>query len=178
MTLHADAVRVLQAWQPPAPGQDRLRLRYLEHLDDRPDAMLRSCRPDHLTASALVMSYDRGRVLLTLHRRLRRWLQTGGHCEPTDRTLVGAATREAVEESGIAGLNADPEPVVLSLHEVPCGPVHPAHHLDVQFVAFAAQGARARISDESEDLRWFPTDALPTGADESVRTLVRLAASR
>lgn len=178
MSLHADAVQVLASWAPPDGAQESLRSRYLEHLGRHPDAMLRECRPDHLTASALVLSRDGGRVLLTLHRRLRRWLQTGGHCEPTDRTLAGAAAREAAEESGIATLRLDPVPVVLSRHEVPCGPVRPAHHLDVQFVAFAPDDATPRISDESADLRWFPTDALPDDADESVRRLVRLAASR
>lgn len=178
MSLHADAVGVLSSWAPPDAGQEELRRRYLGHLGRHPDAMLRSCRPDHLTASALVMSRDGGRVLLTLHRRLRRWLQTGGHCEPADRTLADAAAREAAEESGIETLQLDPVPVVLSRHEVPCGPVRPAHHLDVQFVAFAPAGATPRISDESADLRWFPVDALPDDADTSVRTLVRLAASR
>lgn len=178
MTLHADAVGVLSEWEPPDDEQELLRRQYLDHLDAHPDAMTRSCNPDHLTASALVMSVDRERVLLTLHRKLRRWLQTGGHCEPTDISLAGAAEREATEESGITGLRIDPAPVVLSRHEVPCGPVRPAHHLDVQYVAYAPPVARIRISDESEQLRWFPVDGLPPSADDSVRALVRLAARR
>ncbi len=178
MSLHADAVRVLEAWTPPGAEQDALRRTYLAHLSERPDAMERACHPDHLTASALVVDAAHERVLLTLHKRLGRWLQTGGHCEADDATLAEAALREATEESGIPGLDVDPTPVVLSRHEVPCGPLRPAHHLDVQYVAVAPEGAVEVISEESTDLRWFGIDALPDGVDESVRTLVSESARR
>ena len=89
MSLHADAVRVLTEWTAPggapeAPEQDRLRRDYLGHLAAHPDGMWRSCGTGHLTASALVVDPRRGRVLLTLHRKLRMWLQMGGHCEDGD----------------------------------------------------------------------------------------------
>ncbi|KHL08340.1 8-oxo-dGTP pyrophosphatase MutT (NUDIX family) [Mumia flava] len=177
MSLHADARALLARWSAPDGVQDALRARYVEHLDAHPDAMQRACHPDHLTASALVVSADASRVLLTLHRRLRRWLQTGGHCEPGDETLAAAALREATEESGIDGLRLDPEPVLLSLHEVPCGPVRPSHHLDVQFVAVAPASATPVISEESIDVAWFDAEALPE-TDASVRALVAAARAR
>ena len=178
MTLRADAQDVLSRWSPPDEQQRRLREAYLDHLADRPDAMSRDCHPDHLTASALIVSADHTRVLLTLHRRLKRWLQTGGHCESDDASLVEAAAREGREESGIPDLAVDPEPVLLSLHEVPCGPVRPAHHLDVQYVAVAPADAQAVISDESDDLAWFAVDDLPDGTDQSVRDLIAAARTR
>jgi 8-oxo-dGTP pyrophosphatase MutT (NUDIX family) len=173
VSLHADATDVLTRWLPPDPEQAALREHYLEHLATHPHGVWRECRPDHVTASALVLSADRRRVLLTLHRKLQRWLQLGGHCEPDDPALAAAARREAVEESGIAALRLDPVPVLLSRHEVPCGPVRPAHHLDVQYVARADVGAVAVRGSESEDLRWFGVDALPADTDASVRALVR-----
>jgi hypothetical protein len=69
-------------------------------------------------------------------------------------------------------------PVLLSRHQVPCGPLRPAHHLDVQYVAVAAPDARARCGEESDDVAWFAVDRLPADADESVRALVRHAAAR
>lgn len=134
--------------------------------------MTRDCRPDHLTSSVLIFSSDHAQVLLTLHKRAGIWLQTGGHCEPGDLTLAGTALREGQEESGIHQLWIDAVPVWLSRHEVPfCGPIRPAHHLDVQFVAVAPPGAQPVISDESDDLAWFAVDDLPDQTDASVREL-------
>jgi 8-oxo-dGTP pyrophosphatase MutT (NUDIX family) len=178
VSLHADAADVLTRWQPPDQAQEELRSHYLRHLQARPDGVWRECSPDHVTASAVLLSGDRSRVLLTLHGKLRRWLQLGGHCERGDATLAEAALRESVEESGIDGLRLDPTPVLLSRHEVPCGPVRPAHHLDVQYVAEVPAGAVPVASAESEQLRWFPVDALPADTDGSVRALVTHALAR
>ncbi|MEV6207516.1 NUDIX hydrolase [Kitasatospora sp. NPDC051914] len=180
--LHRDAVRVLGDWNPSDPAQDRLRTDYLDHLADRPDGMLRACTPAHITASAVVVDPSAGRVLLTLHPKVGRWLQMGGHCEPGDSTLADAALREATEESGIAGLallteGGLPVPVKLDRHRVRCaGKDAPENtHLDVQYVAVAPAGAQELISEESLDLRWFSWDELPELTDGSVRTLVGLA---
>jgi 8-oxo-dGTP pyrophosphatase MutT (NUDIX family) len=179
VTLRDDAHDVLSRWIAPDAEQERLRRVYVSHLDEHPDALSRECHPDHLTASALIVSADHTRVLLTLHRVIKRWLQTGGHCEPGDTSLAGAALREGREESGIDELVIDPVPVVLSLHEVPsCGPIRPSHHLDVQYVAVAPVEAQEVISDESDDLAWFAVDDLPDRTDQSVRDLIAAATRR
>jgi 8-oxo-dGTP pyrophosphatase MutT (NUDIX family) len=182
MTLHADAVRTLTAWNPSAelPEQRRLRAEYLEYLDDHPDGVWRSNRPAHITASALVVDQEARRVLLTLHPKVGRWLQLGGHCEPEDVSLGGAALREATEESGIEGLLIDAEPAKLDLHQVHCAGREqpPSRHLDVQYLAMAPAGAEPLISDESLDLKWFPWDAPPEPTDDSVRVLVAQARRR
>lgn len=176
--VHADAARVLSAWNPPSIEQCALRDAYLSHLAEHADAADRTCVAGHLTASALVVDRE-GRVLLTLHRRLGRWLQTGGHCEAGDETLAAAALREAREESGIDALRlVAPPPVLLDRHLVPCaGPESSVPHLDVQFVAIAPPGAVERRSEESHDLRWFSSDRLPPGTDRSVRALVKAASA-
>ncbi|QMU75237.1 NUDIX hydrolase [Streptacidiphilus sp. PB12-B1b] len=178
--LHRDALRALDSWAAPDDQQDLLRRDYLDHLREREDGVWRSCHPAHITASALVVDAARGRVLLTLHPKVGLWLQLGGHCEPQDATLAGAALREAVEESGITeglALAASAAPVKLDRHAVRCaGRDQPENtHLDVQYLATAPADAVARISDESLDLRWFGFDALPERTDGSVRDLVARA---
>ncbi|MFV0127914.1 NUDIX hydrolase [Streptomyces sp. HMX112] len=169
MSLHDDAVLVLKAYE----DQPELRRTYLDHLADHPDGMWKACGAGHLTASALVVDPERGRVLLTLHRKLGMWLQMGGHCEPGDATVAAAALREATEESGVPGLTLLPGgPVRLDRHAIPA----PCHwHLDVQYVALAPPDAVEAISDESLDLRWFGYDEVATVADESVVRLVEAA---
>jgi 8-oxo-dGTP pyrophosphatase MutT (NUDIX family) len=179
VTLHADALALLEGWRAPDAAQESLRERYVDHLRAHPDGVSRRCRPDHLTASTLVLSPDRSAVLLTLHAKARRWFQLGGHCEDADATLAGAALREATEESGLAGLDLDPVPVQLSEHPVPfCGgPGSDVHHLDVRFVAVAPDGAGHAVSEESLDVRWWPVDALPEPEPDLV-ALLALARAR
>ncbi len=164
MSLHSDALAVLRAWTPPSRAQGLLRERYRAHLEQHPDGMSRTCLPDHVTASTLVFSADGTQVLLTLHAKSGRWFQFGGHPEAHDQTLVAAALREALEESGLAAtdLTLGPEPVLLDEHAVPfCAPGAGVHHLDVMFRAVAREGARPRVSEESLDVAWWPVDALP-----------------
>ncbi|MFJ8685736.1 NUDIX hydrolase [Micromonospora wenchangensis] len=157
--LHADAVAVLTGWTPTGPAAADARDRTLDLLADGPAALTRHHLPGHLTASALILDAAGERVLLCLHGKLRRWVQLGGHCEPGDVTLAGAALREATEESGIPGLVIDPVPIDVDIHPVRCQ--GGSLHHDVRFAVFAPPGAVEQVSDESEALGWFPTDRLP-----------------
>lgn len=173
MTLHDEAVATLGAWRGEDVRQEGLRRLFLRHLTVHPDGTSRSGRPDHLTASAVVLDTTGERVLLTLHRTCGLWLQMGGHCETGDQSLRAAACREALEESGIDGLEVSLLPLRLDRHQATCGA---AHHLDVQFLALAPVGAVEVISEESLDLAWFPVRSLPEPTDAALRTLVARAA--
>jgi 8-oxo-dGTP pyrophosphatase MutT (NUDIX family) len=172
MSLRESAIALLRDWQAPNRGQDSLRHAVLAFLDARDDACLRECVPGHVTASALVLDHSGGQVLLTLHPRLGRWVQLGGHCEDDDGDIVAAALREATEESGVDGLRIEPDLVAIHVHALTCSLGVPTRHLDLQFLAHAPAGAQIAVSDESVDLRWWPTDGLPASSDEALAYLV------
>ncbi|MEU9630841.1 NUDIX hydrolase [Streptomyces luteogriseus] len=172
MSLYDDAVLVLKGYE----DQTELRQAYLDHLAEHPDGLWKACHAGHITASALVIDPEGGRVLLTLHKKLRMWLQMGGHCEPGDASLADAALREATEESGVPGLSLLPGgPVRLDRHPIP----PPCHcHFDVQYAVVTPPDAVHAISDESLDVRWFGYDEVEKVADESVVRLLESARAR
>ena len=156
--MHApDALAALRA---ATPGADRDAFSdfVTAHGDD---ALWREGGPEHLTASCFVLSPDLSHVLLCLHRKGRFWVQFGGHLEHGDVSLADAARREAREESGVHDLDLATTRIVdLDRHDLHGG-FACAAHWDVGFVAIAQPDVATSASDESDDVRWFPVDALP-----------------
>ncbi|MBM0277000.1 NUDIX hydrolase [Micromonospora tarensis] len=116
----------------------------------------------HVTVGALVV---RGgvEVLLVEHLAYGILLQPGGHLEPTDATLIGAAARELVEETGVDPsllLPASPLPVYVEYGRVPARPTkdEPAHfHLDFGYSFLTAQADVGRIQkSEVRGAAWYP----------------------
>jgi 8-oxo-dGTP pyrophosphatase MutT (NUDIX family) len=178
LSLPGDAVRLLTGWTAPDAEQERLRQSYLDHLGTHDDGMWRSCVPSHLTASALVLDPTGERVLLAFHGKGKFWAQFGGHCEPGDATVADAALREAVEESGVPGLRLVGEaPVNLDRHALSSAFGSCGEHLDVQFAAVAPAGAVPVVSAESDEVRWFPYDALPPGTVDLEQLVARARAA-
>lgn len=175
MTLRDSVIATLEDWPAPDADQDALRHAVLAFVLARADACERACVAGHVTASVAVLDSTGTRVLLTLHPRLSRWVQLGGHCEAHDADIVAAAHREGAEESGIGGLILSGDLVAVHVHPVTCSLGVPTRHLDLQFVGRAPAGAAIAVSEESLDLRWWPVDALPPDADAATTRLVRRA---
>ncbi|HXE71618.1 MAG TPA: NUDIX hydrolase [Candidatus Nitrosotenuis sp.] len=157
----------LLGWRDPCPAsQKTLLARFRTFVQGTPGCLLR-CQPEgHVTASALVASEDLEQVLLTLHRRLGKWIQLGGHAD--GEPLPQAAWREAHEESGLPDLRflpyeeacgldpAPPLPFDLDIHEIPARPGEPGHlHYDVRFVMVTSLPGQIRPSAESRRLAWL-----------------------
>lgn len=178
MSLHARATAELRAWAPADSKQRSLRDAFLAHLAAHADGVWRTSAPAHITASAVILEPSRRLLLLVLHRKVRRWLQPGGHCEPDDSTLGAAALREATEESGIAGLRLEPGILHVDRHPAPCNPGVVEEHLDVRYLVIAPPGSEPVVSEESLDVRWFGWDELPDDLEPTILAMLRAGRQR
>ncbi|PHX75508.1 MAG: NUDIX hydrolase [Actinobacteria bacterium] len=172
MSLRINALDTLSTFNDGELGQLDLRQRYLRHIEVNEDGFEKKCVSAHITVSALVLDHTHRKVLLTLHPKVGRWLQLGGHCEVSDASLAAAALREAREESGLEVFDFLIDgPVQLDAHTINCGGDGLVTHLDVQFVLVAHENQEIAISNESLDLKWFDSNDLPQDCDFA---LVRL----
>ncbi|MDG4756180.1 MULTISPECIES: NUDIX hydrolase [Micromonospora] len=116
----------------------------------------------HVTVGALLVR-NGADVLLVDHRAYGIPLQPGGHVEPTDSTLISAAVRELVEETGVDSgslVLASPIPVYVEYGRVPARPAkdEPEHfHLDFGY-SFVTTRADVGCIQESEvrGAAWYP----------------------
>ncbi|WP_296705180.1 NUDIX hydrolase [Algoriphagus sp.] len=133
---------------------------FLELTDD-PLAYKRERIEGHFTASAWIVNKRRTHTLLTLHRKLGRWLQLGGHADG-DENLIDVAMKEAREESGLKSLVlVDSTIFDLDKHIIPERPHVPEHfHYDVRYILEADINEPLQISDESISLAWITFDSV------------------
>lgn len=131
-------------------------------LDTEADVTSRKTFTGHVTCSALVVDPP-GRVLHIRHNALNTWLRPGGHLEPEDTTLVGAAAREVAEETGIAAevlTLVDEVPIDIDVHPIPANPDkgEPEHqHFDVRYAFTTAAAHTVRLqAEEVHDFAWLP----------------------
>src|ERR1022692_5102501 len=100
------------------------------------DPWLRSL-PLHVTASALIVHPESGRMLLRWHQRQQAWIQVGGHADPGESDPLAIALREASEETGLTDLVPWPDGQIRHVVNVcvAASSREPAHeHADVRFV--------------------------------------------
>jgi 8-oxo-dGTP pyrophosphatase MutT (NUDIX family) len=144
------------------PDEKALLAEPLQRLTEGNNFASRRSFPMHVTVGVLL---TRGgtEVLLVGHRAYGIMLQPGGHLEPTDTTLIGAAVRELVEETGIdadAVVAISQAPVYVEYGWVPARPLkdEPEHfHLDIGY-AFATVAGDVGTIQESEvtSAMWYP----------------------
>ncbi|WP_030157479.1 NUDIX hydrolase, partial [Glycomyces sp. NRRL B-16210] len=130
---------------------------------DGPDGFDRKTMSGHVTASAIVVNGS-GEVLLIHHRTIGRWFQPGGHLEPDDESLPAAAMREAVEETGIEGLElVESVPIHVDVHPIPANPRkgEGAHrHFDVRYLFRSTSDDLDPRIEEVHAAQWRPATDL------------------
>jgi 8-oxo-dGTP pyrophosphatase MutT (NUDIX family) len=186
----AQALQSLQAYlaqRYPAEGE---RLQALaQQLSEDADPFSRSNMRGHITTSALVLDLDAQRVLLIHHKTFERWLQPGGHFEPSEGSadpLLASALREVVEETGVGRLRPHPQwldpatglalPFDIDSHAIPANPrkQEGAHwHHDYAYLLLA--DSRAAVPSpqlaEVHAAAWLPLAQLATLPDARMRLL-------
>ncbi|MEE9414801.1 MAG: NUDIX hydrolase [Acidimicrobiales bacterium] len=145
--------------------------RTVDLLASHDSALVRSCRPGHLTGSALVVDSVGERVLLLFHSKLQKWLQPGGHADG-DANLAAVALREATEETGIWGLRVVVPAIDLDIHRVD-PPAEDSHeHHDLRFLVIAPPNAIVDANHESQGSQWVTAEELAKiDVDEGTRRL-------
>lgn len=130
--------------------------------------------PGHFTASSYVLSPDSTQILLIYHSKLHRWLQPGGHFEPTDGDVVAAALREVREETGLVDLELLAAPLDLDVHAIPARKADPQHlHFDVRLL-FRAATRNVMAGDDASACQWVALSQVGTvESDDSVLRAVR-----
>ncbi|MDF2159041.1 NUDIX hydrolase [Algoriphagus sp. CAU 1675] len=130
-------------------------------LTEDPLAYKRERLAGHFTASTWIVNAERTHTLLTLHRKLGRWLQLGGHADG-EENLIEVALKEAREESGLSKLKLVESTIFdLDKHIIPERPHVPEHfHYDVRFLIEADINEPLQMSDESISLAWIAFDSV------------------
>lgn len=145
----------------------------MEFVASTPEALERSSRGGHVTASAWVVDRAARRAVLVFHPKLHRWLQPGGHLEVGETTLEGSL-REGEEETGLSLRLSEPEIFDLDRHLIPARGDEPAHwHYDVRHVLEASSDASPRAESGGGEAKWVAWDEISAYTEaRSVRRLV------
>jgi 8-oxo-dGTP pyrophosphatase MutT (NUDIX family) len=148
--------------------------RLIAFVESTPMCAERSNIYGHLTGSAWVVNSDRSKALLLHHRKLNRWMQTGGHADG-EFDLLSVALREAHEESGLARIEPVSREVFdVDIHEIPPYKDLPAHyHFDVRFLLQGDEDEPIVHNEESNGVAWIPLKEITSYTEEE--SVMRMA---
>jgi 8-oxo-dGTP pyrophosphatase MutT (NUDIX family) len=186
MALQHDLIEELRVYHPADDAERAHHLAVIDLLGGGTPVFQRDhFQPGHITASCFIVDVEGSRLLLHRHRRLGKWLQMGGHCEPSETPAV-AALREGREESGLPDLELVVEDIFdVDVHEIPAAKGEPDHHhFDLRYLArTSAPHAITMQEAESEELMWVPLDEAiarmgEDGSTRAIRKIERLVKKR
>jgi 8-oxo-dGTP pyrophosphatase MutT (NUDIX family) len=155
---------------PATPREADARQRILRELTTLHRPFDESGGPVHVTGSGVIVG-RRGTVL-HLHRRLRLWVQPGGHLDPGEGP-DDAALRESEEETGLALTHppAGPRLIHLDVHLAAKGHTH----LDFRYLLLGPDTDPAPPPGESPEARWYSWEEALSVADAALVDALHVA---
>jgi len=109
----------------------------------------------HVTASAFILSHDLSKLLLIYHKKLKIWIQPGGHVEEGEE-VFNAALREVQEETGLKDFSSYlplEKPIFdLDVHHIPSK--NPHFHYDVRYLFKLESPSNFLKSPENIEMKW------------------------
>lgn len=158
MLLPASRERIsetLQSYRSRGQRDAEVRDATMEFLRTAQDPFGSQPSSDHFTGSAFVLNRSRTHVRLTKHKKLRQWLQLGGHCDGVANPRF-IALREAYEESGLSHIELPTEEIFdLDIQLIPeIGRAPARRYYDVRFIMLADMEDQLRPTEESNELAW------------------------
>lgn len=110
----------------------------------------------HATGSAFIISRVPQKVVLIYHKKLRRWLQPGGHAELGEPDLLTAAIREVREEIGLELPRNNASLLDLDVHRIPRLKNQPSHfHFDFRYLFMLDKPLPLKVGSDAKLARWF-----------------------
>lgn len=133
--------------------------KFIHFVETFSDCFDRSLLPGHVTGSAWIIDPVHRQTLLVYHKKLNLWLQPGGHCDG-DPNVARIAHKELMEETGLRDFEFIHQRIFdLDIHSIPGITGTPEHlHYDARFLVYADKAQPLTLSEESNDLRWFPLE--------------------
>jgi 8-oxo-dGTP pyrophosphatase MutT (NUDIX family) len=178
MTLAADARRLVVSFAPRSEHDEAAAADFAAYFPDDHGPVFRDDGPSHATASAFVFDATLTHTLLVFHGKGRFWVQPGGHLEDADASIADAALRELREETGITASVTEPLLFDLDHHSLSSAFGRCASHLDIGVAVVVPFSDALTVSEESEDVRWWPLDALPDDVPEQFDRRIRAVLER
>jgi len=171
--LSAEVQRLVAGLVPRSEREQEMQADFAATFGDDSGPVSRDSGAHHATASSVVFDETLTRTLLVFHGKGRFWVQPGGHMEDGDASVTDAALRELREETGIAATPLAPLVYDLDHHALSSSFGRCASHFDIGVAMIADPETALTVSDESDDVRWWPVDALPAEAPEQLEPRLR-----
>jgi 8-oxo-dGTP pyrophosphatase MutT (NUDIX family) len=185
LPTHAELLKLINAYETQFPQELNASQTFQEFVKRNSNTSVYSRKnfDGHFTASAFLLDVVRDKVLFLQHKKLKRWLQPGGHIDETDASLLAAAVREVCEETGFQSINlqlVEENIFDLDAHEIPLNPKkdEPAHiHFDIRYLFQVNNGAEIVFNaEEASGMKWLTFDEVGKleGFDRIIQKLKKL----